>query len=210
MRSSLRVVLLMTGALALTACTSLPSHAPSGAPDETAWEARQGALMALKDWELSGRVAIADGKDGGSGSLDWQQQDEVLRFDFSGPFGAGAVHIQGDADALWVKTSRGDDFVTSDPEQDFAARLHMPLPVLSMRYWMRGIPDPTAAYDKQVDAQGELTQLTQRGWQVEYQAYAVVQGYSLPARLTLTRNDVRIKLVLDTWTLPTAQPPASP
>lgn len=205
-----RAMLLMVGALALTACASLPSHAPVGAPDEQAWSARQGALHALKDWDLSGRVAIADGKDGGSGSLDWQQQDEVLRFDFSGPFGAGGVHIQGDADALWVKTSRGDDFVTTDPEQDFAARLRLPLPVLSMRYWMRGMPDPGAPYDKQVDAQGELTQLTQRGWVVEYQAYASVQGYSLPARLTLTRNDVRIKLVLDKWTLPPAQAAASP
>ena len=201
MRAFSRAALLVAGALSLAACASLQGRAPAGPPDEAAWARRESRLTALDDWEMSGRVAIAEGKDGASGSLDWKQDGGVLDFDFRGPLGAGAVHIQGDGDALWIKTSRGDDFVTGDPERDFADRLHMPLPVLSMRYWMLGLPDPGAAYDKQVDAQGELIRLEQRGWQVEYLEYADVQGYTLPVRLTLKRDAVRIKLVMDAWTL---------
>lgn len=201
MRVLSRAALLAAGALSLAACASLQGRAPSGPPDEAAWSARVGRLTALTGWELSGRVAVADGKEGGSGSLDWKQDGDVLNFDFRGPLGAGAVHIQGDADALWVRTSRGGDFVSSDPERDFAERLHMPLPVLSMRYWMLGLPDPGAPYDKQVDARGELIHLEQRGWHVEYLGYADVQGYTLPVRLTLTRDAVRIKLVMDAWIL---------
>ena len=208
MRSAFRAALLAAGALSLAACASLPGHAPSGAPDEAAWSARAGRLTALTAWVLSGRVAVDDGKEGGSGSLDWKQDGDLFDFDFRGPLGAGAVHIQGDGDALWVKTSRGDDFVTRDPERDFAERLHMPLPLLSMRYWMLGLPDPGAPYDKQVDARGELIHLEQRGWQVEYLGYADVQGYTLPVKLTLTRDAVRIKLAMDTWTLDL--PPAAP
>lgn len=208
MRAPSRAALVATGALSLAACASLQGRAPSGPPDEAAWSARVNRLATLTDWELNGRVAVADGKDGGSGSLDWKQDGDVVNFDFRGPLGAGAAHIQGTGDALWVRTSRGDDFVTSDPERDFAERLHMPLPVLSMRYWMLGLPDPGTTYDKQVDARGELVRLEQRGWQVEYLGYADVQGYSLPIRLTLTRDTVRIKLVMDAWTL--NPPPAVP
>jgi outer membrane lipoprotein LolB len=193
---------LATGALCLAACGSLPSHTPGGPPDETAWQSRLPALTALTDWELSGRVGIINGKDSGSGSLDWKQQGTRLSFDFRGPLGAGAVHIEGDADALWVRTSRGEDFLSTDPEHDFATRLRMPLPLLSMRYWMLGMPDPGAPYEKRVDSLGEITHLEQRGWQVDYSQYAEVQGYALPARLSLEQGGVRIKVVMDAWTLP--------
>jgi outer membrane lipoprotein LolB len=70
-----------------------------------------------------------------------------------------------------------------------------------MRYWMLGIPDPTAAYTKTADANGEPLSLEQRDWQVEYQEYSDVQGYALPVRFTLTRGEVHIKVAVSQWTL---------
>jgi len=192
---------LLAGASLLTACTTLSGHAPQGAADEAAWQSRLARLDALGSWELSGRVGVINGKDGGSGSLDWKQQGPELTFDFRGPLGAGAIHIQGDAGALRIQSSRGDDFITTDPEQDFTAHMHMPMPVLSMRYWMLGIPDPTAAYTKTADSRGEPLSLEQRDWQVEYQEYSDVQGYALPVRFTLTRGEVHIKVAVNQWTL---------
>lgn len=201
MRSSTRTALLAAGAFVLAACASLQGHPPQGPANEAAWASRQAEFASLTDWELSGRVAVADGKEGGSGSLDWMQRGDKLSFDFRGPLGAGAMHIEGDGDSLWVRTSRGDDFVTRAPEWDFSQRLHMPLPVSSMRYWMLGLPDPATPYDKQVDAHGELSRLLQRGWQVDYLEYADVEGHSLPTRVTISRDMVRIKLVMDSWNL---------
>lgn len=206
MRCTSRVALLLAGALSLTACASLTGHVPEGQADEAAWEARVTELTAVGSWELSGSVGVINGKDGGSGSLDWKQQGVELTFDFRGPLGAGAIHIQGDADALRVRSSRGDDFITTDPEEDFAEHLHMPMPVLSMRYWMLGIPDPGVAYTKSADARGEPIDLNQRDWQVEYQEYADVQGHALPVRFTLTRGNVRIKVAVSQWTLGPAAP----
>lgn len=189
----------------LAACATLQGHTPSGAPDSAAWQAHRAALLKLPDWEFSGRVGIVTAKDGGSGSLDWKQQGETLTFDFRGPLGAGAIHIQGQDGTLVVQTSRGESFITDDPERDIEQRLKVPLPVLSMRYWMLGMPDPHADFEQALDAHGELTSLTQRGWQVQYQEYAVVQGLSLPVKLSLERGDVRIKVAISDWTL--APPP---
>lgn len=200
MRQLFRAVLPI-GVFCLSACASLSGHAPEGAADEAAWQARLTCLHALPSWELSGRVGVITAKDGGSGSLDWKQQGDELTFDFRGPLGAGAIHIQGDAAALHFQSSRGDDFVTADPEQDFTAHLHMPMPVLSMRYWMLGIPDPGAPYTKAADARGEPLTLDQRDWQVEYQEYADVQGYALPVRFTLSRGEVHIKVAVSQWNL---------
>lgn len=196
--------LLLAGTLLLTGCATLTGHAPQGQANEAAWQARVTELTALDSWELSGSVGVINGKDGGSGSLDWRQQGPQLTFDFRGPLGTGAIHIEGDANALRLRSSRGDDFTTTDPEEDFAAHLHMPMPVLSMRYWMLGIPDPGAAYTKVADAEGEPMSLSQRDWQVEYQEYADVEGHALPVRFTLTRGNVRIKVAVDQWTFPSA------
>lgn len=208
MNRHLRAALLLAGASVLAACATLSGREPSGAANEAAWAARLTRLAALDSWELSGRVGVVTAKDGGSGSLDWKQQGQELSFDFRGPLGAGAVHMQGDAQALHVQSSRGDDFVTTDPEQDFTSHLHMPMPVLSMRYWLLGVPDPGAPYDKTVDARGEPITLRQRDWRVEYQEYAEVRGLNLPVRFTLTRGEVRIKVAVNEWNLaPTAASP---
>ena len=207
MKAAVRLPLLLAGALILAACGTLPGRVPEGPANETAWQARLAALTALSGWELSGEVGVVNGKDGGSGSMDWNQQGNELSFDFRAPLGSGTVHIQGDAAALRVQSSRGDDFTTTDPEDDFALHLHMPMPVLSMRYWLLGIPDPGAPYTKVADARGEPMSLEQRGWKVEYQEYTDVQSYSLPVRFTLTRGKVRIKVAVNDWTLPPAAGP---
>lgn len=200
-----RPLALVSAALLLAACSTLRGTAPAGSEDEAAWQRHQAELTALSDWSLSGRVGFADGKDSGSGSLDWVQKAGVSTLDFHGPLGAGAVHMQGDASALHVTTSRGDDFVTTDPEYDLGARLHQPLPVLSLRYWVLGIPDPAADFTKS-SAGGELKSLDQRGWHVAYQEYTQVQGHILPVKLTLERDAVHIKVAVGEWSLPAAAP----
>ncbi len=201
-----RVGTALIAALAFTACSSLRETAPSGAQDEPAWAAHQAQLSTLTAWEFDGRVGFINGKDSGSGSLDWKQQGGQCSLDFHGPLGAGAVHMEGDATSLQVKTSQGDDFVTDDPETDLGTRLHQPLPVLSLRYWVLGLPDPDADFTKTSDASGQLVTLDQRGWHVEYHEYAPVDGYSLPTQLTMQRDTVRIKLAVSDWTLPAKTP----
>lgn len=210
MKPGPRAWLLAPAAALLAACGGLPVHAPVGTPDEAAWETRHAALASLDAWELEGRVGIVNGEDSGSGSMDWKQQGSVLSFDFHAPLGAGALHIEGDATGLRVRSSRGDDFVTTDPDEDVARRLRVPLPVLSMRYWMLGLPDPSGPYEKSVDARGELVMLKQRGWKVDYQEYSDVRGFALPVLLTLEEGDVRIKVAVNQWTLPSAAQSSPP
>ena len=166
--------------------------------------------MQITDWEMLGRVGMSNGSDGGSGSMDWLQHGDQLKFDFHGPFGSGALDITGDGDVLHVKSSRGDDFITTNPEHDFMRLLHVPLPVLRMRYWVIGLPAPKAAFTRQLDAKGHLVELAQLGWQVSYFTYARFNGHDLPTRLLIQRGPVRIKLAIQHWQLGHPPGPQAP
>jgi outer membrane biogenesis lipoprotein LolB len=64
-----------------------------------------------------------------------------------------------------------------------------------------GVPDPAQPANESLDpAQQRLSALTQGGWRVEYQSYEVAGGgEALPARMTLQRDTVRVRLLVDDW-----------
>ena len=179
-----------------------------GEGDQQAWGERQGALAPLDRWDLEGRVAIDAGRDGYSGSLSWAQDGESLDFRFKGPLGFGGLRIWGGAESLTVKTHKGETFTVTDPERDFGARLGWSLPIRSMRYWMAGIPAPGAPFEAAVDGRGRPTRLVQQGWTVTYAEYQTVGGLELPKRLEIVRDDVRIKVVAERWTMKGGAGPA--
>lgn len=83
---------------------------------------------------------------------------------------------------------------------ELAARLGFDPPLASLRYWILGVPDPASPADETLDpAQQRLKSLAQGGWHIDYAGYVAVGSEWLPARLTLSRADVRVKLLVDDW-----------
>ena len=167
---------------------------------------RQLQLQAMPAYGLHGRVGIRTADDGWTGGLDWLQRGNFLEFSFRGPLGAGGIQVSGDADQLRVKTSRGEEFVTREPELDFTDEFGWTLPVRSMRYWILGVPDPDRGVrDLDVDAAGLLRGLGQAGWVVEITDYMSVKAEAgsllLPRRMQLTNANLRIKLAVHSWDL---------
>ncbi len=64
---------------------------------------------------------------------------------------------------------------------------------------MLGVPDPARPADEMLDDTQRLASLQQDGWQIAYGGYTEVKGESLPAKVTLTRENVRVRLVVDDW-----------
>lgn len=198
MRRSLPLAVLLLAALcALGACTALTRELPPG--DPVVWDARRAALTPRSTWQLEGRVAIAAADEGYSGTLAWDQQGEVLDFRFDGPLGFGGLHIHGDAAVLTVTTSKGETFTVTDPERELDARFGWSLPVHSMRYWLVGIPDPGSAFDADYDAAGKPRRIAQGGWTARYETWQPNLPFALPRKLVIERDDVRIKVVAESW-----------
>ena len=49
--------------------------------------------------------------------------------------------------------------------------------------------------------------IEQSGWRIGYDAFRPTDGLSLPARFSAVQGDVRLKVVIDDWTLPVGSGP---
>ena len=166
------------------------------------WEQRLPALQAITRFELDGRVAASDGHQGFSAGLRWHQQDDSATLDLEAPLGFGAAHIeQGPGQQLRVTTSKGVTLTQAAASDELAATLGFEPPLHSLRYWVLGASDPDFPAQESIDAQQRLAHLEQDGWQVDCEDYALVGQQWLPRRVIVTRQVLRLKLVVNAWRL---------
>lgn len=189
------LIALMVFAMWLSGCKTVP---PAPLPSEP-WPARRAALQSREQFNLNGRIAVAAAQEGFNAKLRWQQQGARSHLALDGPLGVGGVQITAEGETLNVVTSRGEQLESDAAHREVAAKLGFEPPLESMRYWVLGVPDPSHPADEVLDADQRLATLRQDGWQIEYSAYSVVAGQWLPSRLTLTRDNVRVKLLVDGW-----------
>ena len=195
MRNS-RAWAVAAAALALAACRAAPLPGPAPPP----WLTRRPELQAREHFELKGRVAVAAGTQGFNARLRWQQDGARAQLALEGPLGAGAVHIDAQGDDLDIVTASGARLASDAARAELGARLGFDPPLASLRYWILGVPDPAQPGEETLDPERQhLTRLEQDGWRIDYGGYVVVGSEWLPARLTLERADVRVKLLVDDW-----------
>jgi len=195
MRNS-RAWAVAAAALGLAACRAAPLPGPAPPP----WLTRRPELQAREHFELKGRVAVAAGTQGFNARLRWQQDGARAQLALEGPLGAGAVHIDAQGDHLDIVTASGARLASDAARAELSARLGFDPPLASLRYWILGVPDPAQPGEETLDpGRQHLTRLEQDGWRIDYDSYVSVGGEWLPARLTLERADVRVKLLVDDW-----------
>lgn len=190
------VLLPVVAACCLSACKTAPTKAPAPAGP---WEARRAALQERDRFDLSGRIAVAAAQEGFNAKLRWQQQGSRSNLALDGPLGVGGVRITADGSALNVINSRGQPLDSDAARQEIAARLGFEPPLQSLRFWVQGVPDPAHPADEVLDDQQRLATLRQDGWQIDYSKYTAVAGQWLPSLITLKRDDVRVRLLVDGW-----------
>lgn len=161
---------------------------------------RSGQLGLAEIWSMTGKLGVQSPAENTSLGIWWSQNEEEFEITFRGAlaFGAGRLSSHSNnpnptdtgSDAS-VKLERNGKkaIYGSSPEQLVAQLLGQEIPVSPMKYWVRGMPSPEASY---TEGEGSIKQL---GWQVEYTR----DNKGLPRRIILNRDDVRLKLVVKSW-----------
>ena len=183
-------------------CRTVPVVVQPPAAGAQSWDVRRTELQGHDHFQLQGRVAVVAGKDGFSAALNWTQAGSVSQVSLEGPLGAGAMQITANGNSLSILNSHGDHLDSDAARADLDARLGFEPPLGSLRYWILGVPDPAAPARESLDPQqSRLQSLSQDGWQVDYTGYTPNGSGWLPARLTVQREGVRVRVVVNDWHL---------
>lgn len=168
-------------------------------PELGDWDSRRAMLVQLDEWAFNGRIGVAAGDDGFSGSLRWTQDGDRFQATVSGPLGIGTVRLEGDGRRVELTDKDGNRTVLDDAERDLYRRYGWTIPVQSLRYWALGIPDPALPAETELGGDGQLERMVQGGWRVDITRYGEGGGQPMPTRLKAASDQTSVKLAIHTW-----------
>ena len=197
MRRRVPILSLLVLAALLAGCAATGSRQ---LPDLSDWETRKAYLEHTDEWEFAGRIGVSAGSEGFNGKLWWRQDGDVFRARISGPIGIGTIFINGDGPEVTLTERDGTVTELMDSEAELRYRYGWTIPVTSLRFWTLGIPDPSSPADVEFNEEGQMSELSQREWQVTIGQYVDGGGQAMPRRLTAVSDDIRVRLVIDGWT----------
>lgn len=197
----MKCLIFLLAVMSLTACTTTPPHVFVADPGKK-WEQRKTELSKINDWYLNGRVAIINGQESWHLTMEWQRHDDKYILDLSGPFGAGHAQLTGTDDGVVLVDSDKNYFFADSPDRLLQEVTGLRMPVKSLLYWMRGLPNWNIKKEKQqLDEFGRLQQLQQDDWRVRFKQYVNVDKHELPQKIFIDGYDVKVKIFVDEWNI---------
>ena len=189
-----RVCLLIAAALAGCA-------APRVKPDAdllARQDARERALATQRAWQLEGRLGVSDGRDGGSGSLQWRQDGDTFRFSVHAPVTGKTWVLSGDAHHAALEGLRERAIEGANAALLLERELGWHVPVAELTDWVRGA---RARGDARIEfrSDGLPALIEQDGWKIEYPDYDSTSEPPLPRRIFASRGDYRVRLSVSRW-----------
>ncbi|MFC4822425.1 lipoprotein insertase outer membrane protein LolB [Dokdonella ginsengisoli] len=202
-RTRIRLAVLAAASL-LAACVG-PRVKPPIVPADAALldqqAAREQALGARADWSLRGRLGVSDGRDSGSGSLEWSQRGDAFRFSVHAPVTGKTWTLSGDAGHTTLQGLREQPVEAGDAQSLLQRELGWHVPVAELTHWVRGLrasPDARIAFR----ADGLPAEIDEGGWKVQYLDYDTSRDPALPTRVFAAQGEYKVRLAIREWNPP--------
>ncbi len=156
-------------------------------------------LAGIQAFQLQGRLAVNTNGKGYSGSMSWQHQTNADTIDVFTPLGSKIAHIEKTDAQVTLTNAKGEQVSAQDAESLTEKTLGWRLPLKGLSDWALGRPTQAPITQQQWDSSGKLTLLEQQGWKIEYLEYQDKMAVPLPQKITLRRENILLKLVVEQW-----------
>lgn len=197
-----RVFLLGAGALLLQACAGGPPRRPASAL-ATPLSEHEARVRRITDFQLEGRVALSDGRDGGSGRLRWQQGGALLQVGFNSGLAGRHFELRNGPEGAELNDNKGLRLQDQNVDRLLREAWGIEVPVHALSYWMRGAREPDQDGLIQLDEAGLPVQVLQHGWQVDYMGWQEPDDRlpALPTKLYARRGKQSVRLLVQRWSI---------
>jgi len=208
--------------LALAGCVSVPDRggpaigdlpATAEAAAVATQQAREQRVRALPVLAFSGRVALSNGRKGGTGRIEWQQSGDRYEVTLSAPVSRQSWRLTGDAASATIDGIQGGPRSDSDVERLLREATGLDIPVGALAAWAGGArADETVFGPAQLafTDDGRLARIEQDGWTIDYLGWREEHPgdgqpgddqspLQLPDRINAARGEAKVRLAIDAW-----------
>lgn len=161
--------------------------------------AREAQSAAHTHWVIAAHIAVSNGKDGGSGELEWHQQGTDYTFTVRAPVSGRTWKLSGDAQHAVLEGVEPQALNDSDPQRLLRERLGWDVPLADLGAWVRGLRAPGVHADVQYDAKNLPAVIEQAGWKVEYRDWFSDRNPMLPRKVFASRGAARVRMAIESW-----------
>jgi len=194
----------------VSACTTVPKG-PKQAVNLTAQLKK---VADVNQWQMRGKIAFRQGKEGASVNLNWKNDSGDFDFRLTNFLGVTLVDLKVDNEQSILEAD-GETYKDAEPEPLIYQVTGMIIPVDSLLSWVKGLPlagDKYTLTDKGLVNTLESECNYCRNWQVSYDNYGSVETINaeqvwLPHSITLTQQETenspktQLKIKIYQWTL---------
>ncbi len=198
----MRALFILIALTFLVGCVSTPRRTTAPQEQLLAAQAQREAMLAQRThWRLRGRLAVSDGRDGGSGRLEWVQEGERYEVTLNAPVTRRSWRLIGAPGFAQLDGIEGGPFHGDSAEILLYEHLGWLVPLADLVAWVQGARAPGAA---QIAFQpsGLPALIEQNGWQIEYRAFEADGALPMPLRVFATRGQQRVRMQVDAWSFP--------
>lgn len=199
--SGLSVTRLLLALLALGLAACAPLRLREDDSTLGAQRAREAAVLAQTRWQLSGRIAVSNGEDGGNADVEWRQDGGRYDLRLRAPVSGKNWRLHGDAHSATLEGVREQVLTGRTAAELLAREVNWQLPVAELEYWVRGLRAPGAAAELTFDEAQRPATLRQSGWTIEYRDYFSDREPVLPRKVFATKGKHRVRLFVEDWQL---------
>lgn len=177
-----------------------PTMAP--AATEAAQASRETALRGQAQWSLTGRIALSNGRNGGSGRIEWRQDGDRYEVALSAPVTRQSWRLSGDIAGARLEGLEGGARSGPDAAALLREATGWDIPVAALTDWVRGLrAQGQGPASLRYGVDGRLARIEQGGWSIDYRwpAGDAADLTALPSRLDAARGQAKVKLIVDEW-----------
>jgi outer membrane lipoprotein LolB len=183
--------------LVLAALAACAQQATRDAGHTADWLAPQSVPRV---WSIDARLAVSNGKDGGSGRLHWTQEGDNFTISLRAPISGQSWLLSGDRSHARLEGVRPHAVLGSSAQEVLRRELGWELPVGEMKSWLFGVGFSQRAAIE-ADEVGKPVAVRDRDWQLTYRDWRDVSGISVPARIIAKKPPYQVRLAIQRWTL---------
>jgi len=160
-------------------------------------------LNKITQWQVNGKIAFIERNKRNSATLNWQvnEKNQSQQLNLTSYLGINVLQLTSNQGKHKLKFD-GNDYQGDNLTTLIYSLTGLTLPTKALSYWIKGLafqPSDKMEYDNSNLPLHLNSFYNNQQWQITYGNYKQVNGYILPTKLTVKKDNLLIKIAINKW-----------